>query len=44
MLGGSYWIQEIPVMTVVYGLGNYDPELGLYEDYEPPDVDGGPEE
>jgi prepilin-type N-terminal cleavage/methylation domain-containing protein len=45
--GGSYWIQEIPVMTVVYGLGNYDPELGLYEDWEPePDggEEGGPEE
>jgi prepilin-type N-terminal cleavage/methylation domain-containing protein len=41
--GGSYWIQEIPVMTVVYGLGNYDPELGLYEDYEF-DQDAGPDE
>lgn len=41
--GGSYWIQEIPVMAVVYGLGNYDPELGLYEDYEFEREDAGEE-
>jgi prepilin-type N-terminal cleavage/methylation domain-containing protein len=37
--GGSYWIQEIPIMTVVYGLGNYDAEQGL-EGAEPPGEPG----
>ena len=27
-LTGSYWIQEIPIMTVVYALGTYDSDLG----------------
>jgi prepilin-type N-terminal cleavage/methylation domain-containing protein len=36
--GGSYWIQEIPVMAVVYGLGNYDAELDLENAPQPPEL------
>jgi general secretion pathway protein J len=36
-VGNSYWIQEIPVMLVSYGLGSYDCESG----YGNKDVDGG---
>ncbi len=32
--GGSAWIQEIPVVAVVYGLGAYDAELGLFDDFD----------
>jgi hypothetical protein len=39
--GGSYWIQEIPIMTVVYGLGNYDPDLDLDSFPRPDDLDQG---
>lgn len=42
--GDSYWVQEIPVMTVVYGLGNYDPEAGLFEDLESAGESGESEE
>ena len=28
--GDSYWIQEIPIMAVVYSLGTYDSDLGGY--------------
>ncbi len=28
----SYWVQEIPVMTVVYALGAYDSDVGLGSD------------
>lgn len=31
-LGGSYWVQEIPVMTVVYALGAYDSDVGLNQE------------
>lgn len=31
-LGGSAWVQEIPVISVVYALGAYDSEAGLYWD------------
>jgi type II secretory pathway pseudopilin PulG len=31
-LGDSYWIQEIPIMTVVYSLGTYDSDLGSFFD------------
>lgn len=31
--GDSYWIQEIPIMAVVYSLGTYDSDLGgFFED------------
>jgi len=40
-LGDSYWIQEIPVMTVVYALGAYDSDVGLDDDFEPM---GGPDD
>jgi prepilin-type N-terminal cleavage/methylation domain-containing protein len=36
-LGETYWIQEIPVMVVAYGLGQYDPENMLHQ----PDTDNG---
>ena len=29
-LSDSYWIQEIPIMTVVYSLGTYDSDLGNF--------------
>jgi prepilin-type N-terminal cleavage/methylation domain-containing protein len=38
---GSYWIQEIPIMTVVYGLGNYDPEMDLDSFPRPDDLEDG---
>jgi len=28
-VGNSYWLQEIPIMPVVYGLGSYDCEAGF---------------
>ncbi|MDG2305472.1 MAG: type II secretion system protein GspJ [Candidatus Binatia bacterium] len=31
-LGDSYWVQEIPVMTVIYALGAYDSDVGLDDD------------
>lgn len=31
-LGDSYWVQEIPVMTVVYALGAYDSDVGLWDE------------
>lgn len=31
-VGDSYWIQEIPIMTVVYSLGTYDSDLGGFFD------------
>lgn len=34
-IGDSYWVQEIPVMTVVYALGAYDSDIGLEDDDEP---------
>ncbi len=34
-IGDSYWVQEIPVMTVVYALGAYDSDVGLEDDPEP---------
>jgi len=33
-LSDSYWIQEIPIMTVVYSLGTYDSDLGNFLDGE----------
>lgn len=33
-IGDSYWVQEIPVMTVVYALGAYDSDVGLEDDDE----------
>jgi len=30
-IGDSYWVQEIPVMAVVYALGGYDSDTGLYD-------------
>jgi len=33
-LTNSYWIQEIPIMTVVYSLGTYDSDLGNVFDGE----------
>lgn len=39
LAGDSYWVQEIPVMVVVYQLGNYDSDIGLFFD-EPTDVFG----
>lgn len=30
-LGKTYWVEEIPVMPVVYGLGSYDPEVAAQE-------------
>lgn len=29
--GKTYWVEEIPVMPVVYGLGSYDPEVAAQE-------------
>lgn len=34
-IGDSYWIQEIPVMTVVYALGAYDSDVGLEDEFDP---------
>lgn len=34
-IGDSYWVQEIPVMTVVYALGAYDSDVGLEDEEEP---------
>jgi len=31
-IGDSYWVQEIPVMTVVYALGAYDSDVGMQDD------------
>jgi len=49
-VGNSYWIQEIPIMLVSYGLGSYDCEGGFGDrdlenggtsvDRDPPDPDG----
>lgn len=44
--GDSYWVQEIPVMTVVYALGAYDSDVGLEDEGSPmgedfPDEDLG---
>jgi general secretion pathway protein J len=33
-IGDSYWVQEIPVMTVVYALGSYDSDVGVEDDEE----------
>jgi hypothetical protein len=27
--GQTYWVEEIPIMVVVYGLGAYDPEVAI---------------
>lgn len=34
-IGDSYWVQEIPVMTVVYALGAYDSDVGLEDEEDP---------
>lgn len=38
--GGSTWVQEIPIVAVVYGLGAYDAELGLFDDSDRLDFEG----
>ena len=38
-LGETYWVQEIPVMVVAYGLGQFDPESGLEKKDESVDDD-----
>jgi prepilin-type N-terminal cleavage/methylation domain-containing protein len=44
-MGDSYWVQEIPVMTVVYALGAYDSDVSLnYDPDEDPMGGGGTED
>jgi general secretion pathway protein J len=43
--GKTYWVEEIPVMTVVYGLGAYDAETAIMDHgNRDGDGDGGPGE
>ncbi len=42
--GQTYWVEEIPVMPVVYGLGAYDAEATLQEQADLEGDDGGDEE
>jgi len=39
---GSEWVQEIPIMTVAYGLGSYDPDQEQQQDNSEPDNMNGP--
>jgi general secretion pathway protein J len=40
-VGDSYWIQEIPIMLVSYGLGSYDCEGGFGQREGGTDTEGG---